>query len=232
MSYRCFHRMSYSFYHYNHLGLFRCEHCGYRSHEPDFLGSGVDFAARRLLINGVPVEVTYNTTFNMFNTVAAAAVCCSASGMSLEQFARGAKSFHVAKERLDSFAFDGRKTVLMMTKQNAASLDQSISYVLEQEGEKTVVLYINNVLYLEYKDISWLYDVASWGEAAPESPRFSTCWPGWKARQTAFWRSTANRSASCPSENASSSGAIASALCFRVTTSCRSTRRWKMWRCR
>ena len=157
---RCFHRMSYSFYHYNHLGLFRCEHCGYRSHEPDFLGSGVDFAARRLLINGVPVEVTYNTTFNMFNTVAAAAVCCSASGMSLEQFARGAKSFDVAKERLDSFAFDGRKTVLMMTKQNAASLDQSISYVLEQEGEKTVVLYINNVLYLEYKDISWLYDVA------------------------------------------------------------------------
>jgi len=31
---------------------------------------------------------------------------------------------------------------------------------LEQEGEKTVVLFINNVLYLEYKDISWLYDVA------------------------------------------------------------------------
>ena len=31
-----------------------------------------------------------------------------------------------------------------------------------------------------------------------------------------------------PSENASSSGAIASALCSRATTSCRSTRRWKM----
>ena len=47
-----------------------------------------------------------------------------------------------------------------MTKQNAASLDQSISFVLEQEGDKTVVLFINNVLYLDYKDISWLYDVA------------------------------------------------------------------------
>lgn len=49
---------------------------------------------------------------------------------------------------------------LMMTKQNAASLDQSISFVLEQTGEKTILLFVNNVLYLDYKDISWLYDVA------------------------------------------------------------------------
>ena len=156
----CFHKMEYDFYHYNHLGQFHCSNCDYKSHEPDFFGTDVDFANQSITINGKPVEVTYNTTFNMFNTVAAAAVCCSASGMTMEQFAKGAKTFHVAKERLDSFAFDGRKTVLMMTKQNAASLDQSISYVLEQEGEKTVVIYINNVLYLDYKDISWLYDVA------------------------------------------------------------------------
>ena len=53
----------------------------------------------------------------------------------------------------------GRKAVLMLTKQNPTSLDQSISYTLEQPGEKTVVLHVNNVLYTEKKDISWLYDV-------------------------------------------------------------------------
>ena len=53
-----------------------------------------------------------------------------------------------------------KRPVLMMTKQNAASLDQSISYVLEQPGEKSIALYINNVIYMEYKDVSWLYDVA------------------------------------------------------------------------
>lgn len=92
--------------------------------------------------------------------MAAAAVCCTASGISVEQFAAGCADFHVAKERLDDFKFDGRRTVLMMTKQNAASLDQSISYVLEQPGEKSIALYINNVIYMEYKDVSWLYDVA------------------------------------------------------------------------
>lgn len=157
---RCFHPMNYEFYHYNHLGKFHCSHCEYGSHTPDFLGTNADFAGKCITINGTPVHVTYNTTFNFFNTVAAAAVCCTASGMSLEQFAAGCADFHVAKERLDDFKFDGRRVVLMMTKQNAASLDQSISYVLEQPGEKSVALYINNIIYMEYKDISWLYDVA------------------------------------------------------------------------
>ncbi len=157
---KCFHKMEYDFYHYNHLGKFHCSNCDYQSHTPDFFGTEVDFENRCITINDQKVEVTYNTTFNMFNTVAAAAVCCAASGMTLEQFAKGAKDFEVAKERLDSMTFDDRKVVLMMTKQNAASLDQSISYVMEQPGEKTIVIYINNVLYLEYKDISWLYDVA------------------------------------------------------------------------
>ncbi len=157
---KCFHKMEYDFYHYNHLGSFHCSNCDYKSHEPDFFGTAVDFETPSITVNGTKVPVTYNTTFNMYNTVAAAAVCNTASGMSMEDFAKGAKTFHVAKERLDTFQFDGRKTVCMLTKQNAASLDQSLSYVLEQPGEKTVAIYINNVLYLDYKDISWLYDVA------------------------------------------------------------------------
>lgn len=155
----CFHKMEYDFYHYNHLGQFACTNCDYRSHTPDFVGSDVDFEAQTLLVNGEKLSVTYNTTFNMFNTVAAAALAVSA-GISMEEFSRGVSTFGGAKGRLDTFDFEGRKVTLMMTKQNAASLDQSISFVLEQSGEKSVVLFINNVLYLDYKDISWLYDVA------------------------------------------------------------------------
>lgn len=156
---KCFHPMQYEFYHYNHLGTFSCTHCDYQSHKPDFIGSDVNFEERTLKINGEMLQVTYNTTFNMFNTVAAAALAVSA-GVSMEEFKRGVATFKGAKGRLDTFDFEGRKVTLMMTKQNAASLDQSISFVLEQAGQKSVVLFINNVLYLDYKDISWLYDVA------------------------------------------------------------------------
>ena len=155
----CFHKMDYAYYHYNHLGKFRCTNCDYATPEADFLGTDVDVANQRITINGTAVDVNYATTFNMFNTVAAAAACC-ACGMTVADFGKGASTFQVLKDRQDSFSFDGRKTVLMMTKQNAASLDQSIAFVLDQPGDKTVVIYINNVLYLDYKDISWLYDVA------------------------------------------------------------------------
>lgn len=155
----CFHSMEYDYFHYNHLGQFHCTFCDYASHVPDYIGTEVDFTHQTLQVNGQTMEVSYNTTFNMFNTVAAAALC-ERAGLPLSKFAAHIKSFQGAKGRLDSFTFEGRNVVLMMTKQNAASLDQSISYVLEQPGEKSVVLFINNVLYLDYKDISWLYDVA------------------------------------------------------------------------
>lgn len=48
----------------------------------------------------------------------------------------------------------------MLTKQNPVSLDQNIAYVLTKESPKTVALYVNNVIYTDDKDISWLYDVA------------------------------------------------------------------------
>lgn len=156
---KCYHKMEYSFFHYNHLGEFHCTNCDYASANPDYFGSEVDFENCTVKINGTKIDVPFDTTFNMFNTVAAAAALLTA-GLTIEEFASAVGSFAGAKGRLESFDFDGRKTVLMMTKQNAASLDQSISFVLEQEGDKTVVLFINNVLYLDYKDISWLYDVA------------------------------------------------------------------------
>ena len=53
-----------------------------------------------------------------------------------------------------------RTNILMITKQNPVSLDQNIAYVLTKESPKTVALYVNNVIYTDDKDISWLYDVA------------------------------------------------------------------------
>ena len=154
----CFHKLRYHFYHYNHIGDFYCESCGYRTPPIDFLADGVDFEAGTFFINKTPASVSYKTTFHVVNTTAAAAACVTA-GLTLQEAVAGAATFEVSKIRYDEMELCGRRAVLMLTKQNAASLDQSISYALEQPEEKTVVLFVNNVLYTEKKDISWLYDV-------------------------------------------------------------------------
>ena len=156
---RCFARMEYDFFHYNHIGSFHCPSCGYHTPTPDYLADHVDFDTGSFTINGEPAHVSYPTAFHFMNTTAAAAVCCT-SGLALPDVIRAAGTFEVSRERYDEFDVDGRKAVLMLTKQNPVSLDQNIAYVLTMPGPKTVALYVNNVLYTDNKDISWLYDVA------------------------------------------------------------------------
>lgn len=155
----CFHHLHYNFYHYNHLGDYVCENCNYKMKQADYYASEVDFSKGSFCVNGVALKTKYTTLFNMMNTTAAIATCVQA-GLTLETACEMASRFEVSKERYDEFDFNGRKTVLMLTKQNSVSLDQSISFALLQPEQKTVLLYVNNVIYTENKDISWLYDVS------------------------------------------------------------------------
>ena len=136
-----------------------CPTCGYHTPEPDYLADQVDFESGDFTVNGLPAHVNYPTPFHFMNTTAAVAVCCTA-GLPLDKALAAAGTFEVSRERYDEFNVDGRKAVLMLTKQNPVSLDQNIAYVLTKESPKTVALYVNNVIYTDDKDISWLYDVA------------------------------------------------------------------------
>lgn len=158
---RCFHALEYDYYHYNHLGKFRCPNCGFATPAADFVGSDAHLSDGSLLIDGTRVTTGFTAPYNIFNALGAAAVCCASGALTLDQFASGVSDFDVAKTRIDSFEFDDRPVTLLMTKLNATSLDQSISFAIGRpDAEKTAVLYVNNALYTGLKDISWLYDVA------------------------------------------------------------------------
>ncbi len=154
----CFHKLRYDYYHFNHIGAFHCDHCGYCAGEPEYLATEVDFQTGNFRINGVEANVGFHSIFHIMNSIGVAAVCAEV-GVPIAQIAQSLGTFQVSRERYDEMTFDGRRYVLVLTKQNAASLDQSISYVISQPGEKTILLYVSNVLYTGKKDISWLYDV-------------------------------------------------------------------------
>ena len=155
----CFSELTYEYFHYNHIGQFRCKGCGNHTPPADFICDNIDFNDGSFTINKFPAKVSYNTIFHFSNATAAVALTTTC-GVLFEDAALSLSTFKVSKERYNEFTVDGRKTVLMLTKQNPVSLDQSISFVINRESEKTVVLYVNNVIYLENKDISWLYDVS------------------------------------------------------------------------
>lgn len=50
--------------------------------------------------------------------------------------------------------------MLLSKNQNPISFDQSISCVLDEEGEKSVIIYVNNINHTNFKDTTWLYDIS------------------------------------------------------------------------
>ena len=156
---RCFGRMTYTYYHYNHIGGFQCSKCGYANPQWAYAAENVDFVSGDFTVNGCRVHTDYKDVFNILNTTAAIAACTEL-GLPLEGCCQAASSFVALKQRYDEFQVGGRRAVMILSKnQNPVSFDQSITHVLEREGEKTVVVFINNINHTGHKDTTWPYDI-------------------------------------------------------------------------
>ena len=158
---RCMHNLSYNYYHYNHVGSFRCENCGFETPKADFVGHDFDFEGGKFLINGKETKITFDATYFMFNTVAAAAVCSGAAGIELEKVLSAAETFDIGvTKRYEELSVLGRKCQLILTKQNPASIDQSVEFVADKEGPRTLIIISNNMFHTERRDVLFMYDVA------------------------------------------------------------------------
>jgi hypothetical protein len=121
----------------------------------------MDFSEPSLAVNGKRVKLGFDATYFMFNTVAASAICCTASGMELEKVLSFAESFDIGvTKRYEELTVLGRKCQLILTKQNPASVDQSVDFVSEKEGPRTLIMISNNMFHTEHKDVLFMYDVA------------------------------------------------------------------------
>lgn len=158
---KCMHNLSYNYYHYNHVGDFYCENCGFKSPTADYIGTDMNFEEASLAINGERVKLTFDATYFMFNCVAAASICQRAAGLPLEKILRAMENFDIGvTKRYEELTVLGRKCELILTKQNPASVDQSVDFVSKKEGPRTLIIISNNMFHTEHKDVIFMYDVA------------------------------------------------------------------------
>lgn len=158
---KCLHPLTYDYYHYNHVGKFRCERCGFRTPTADYIGTDLDFVRSYMKINGQIARLTFDATYFMFNTVTAVAVCCEAAGISLGKAIRAAETFNIGMtKRYEQSSYRGRSIQFILTKQNPASVDQSVRFVAEKKGPRTAVIIAGNMFHTENKDVLYMYDVA------------------------------------------------------------------------
>jgi len=156
----CKNKLDYEFFHYGHLGKYKCKVCEFERGMPDFEANDINLKRNFITINDSIIHLNKNIFFAVYYTLAAYTLC-KTIGIKEEVLKNALNIDVMESKRMKSLSIDGRNILMLESKnENALSYLQSLNYIKEQDGLKTVILGFDNVSR-RYKenDLSWLYDV-------------------------------------------------------------------------
>lgn len=157
----CHAPMDYTTYHYNHIGHYGCEVCGYKRQDTEFTVTKANLDEGYLVINGKHrIELALKSLYNVYN-ILAAFTACSLVGIDGEKISNTINNYVLKNGRVTTFKLGARKGVLLTSKhENSISYDQSLKLAADDK-EGSDVLVIVDAISRKYftSDTSWLYDI-------------------------------------------------------------------------
>lgn len=157
----CHAPMDYTTYHYNHIGHYNCEVCGYKRQDTVFTVTTVNLDDGYLVINGeYKIELALKSLYNVYN-ILAAFTACSLVGVECEKIARTINNYVLKNGRVTTFKLGKRQGVLLTSKhENSISYDQSLKLAADDKEGCEVVVIVDAISRKYFtSDTSWLYDI-------------------------------------------------------------------------
>lgn len=157
---KCHKKLEYEFYHYGHIGHYSCPTCDFKRDKVDYEVTDVDFKKHSIKINGNNIYLNKDVLYAVYYTVAAYALC-KLIGLSDEDLKNAINGDKLVSKRGKVYTLDGRNLTMLETKnENNLSYYQSIRFIKNQVGKKTIILGFDNVSRrYQFNDLSWLWDV-------------------------------------------------------------------------
>ncbi len=157
----CHKPITYSTYHYNHIGHFACTACDYKRNDTRFTVTAADLDEGYVVINGEhKIDLALKSLYNIYNILAAYSVA-SLMGISGEKIAATINNYTLKNGRVMTFALGRRKGTFLVAKhENSISYDLSLK-VAASDNDGCDVLIIVDAVSRKYftSDVSWLYDI-------------------------------------------------------------------------
>ena len=157
---KCHQKLEYSYYHYGHLGDYKCPRCDFYRGTPDFLATNINLEKQTIMINNEKINLNKNALYTAYATTVAYALAKTLN-IRDDKILYALNTDVLTSKRGKTLYIDSRPIMMLETKnENNLSYYQSCEYIKEQKGLKTVILGFENVSR-RYKenDLSWLYDV-------------------------------------------------------------------------
>ena len=159
----CKKPMTYEYYHYNHIGKFRCTECGFERHDTDHtLTSTKEEAGKAsITIDGkYEIPVFFTGIYHCYNILAAFTAAVT-SGIDPQKAAEALGGYILKSGRISDFTLgklDGR--LLLSKHENSVSYDRSIDVVVSDKRKKSVMFIVDAISRKYYtSDSSWLWDI-------------------------------------------------------------------------
>lgn len=157
----CKGKMEYEFFHYAHLGGFKCTECGYKKHNTDYTVDKLDFENHIMSVNGSEIQLAFASRYNVYNICSAFAIC-SMLGVPADKITKTLNDFIMKNGRVMRFKAGENKGLLITSKhENSTSYNQSLEYVSSVKEPSTLVIIIDAVSRKYYTtEISWIWDIS------------------------------------------------------------------------
>lgn len=157
---KCHSKLKYTYYHYGHLGSYKCPRGDFGRDLIDYEAKDVNLSKKRFKIKKDTININKDILYEVYSTTAAFALC-SEIGVSKEQILYALNEGDIHSKRGKVYSLNNRSVNILESKnENALSYYQSLKYITSRKGNKTVILGFDNVSRrYEYNDLSWLWDV-------------------------------------------------------------------------
>lgn len=155
----CHEKLFYKFYHYGHLGSYSCPNGDFKNNI-DIKAEKVDLEKQEMVINDNIIHLNKDVFFAVYYTLAAYSLC-KVIGLEEVKIIHALNDEILESKRLKSLKYHNREVDMLESKnENNLSYLQSLNYINNYKGKKTIILGFDNVSRrYKYNDISWLYDV-------------------------------------------------------------------------
>jgi len=156
----CNTKLKYTYYHTGHIGKYKCTKCDFAREKVNFEARDVDLKKQFFTINDSIYHINKDVFFAVYYTLAAFTLC-KTIGIDENIIKRYLNEDVLPSKRMKEMFIDNRPVFMLESKnENNLSYYESLHYIKEVKGKKTVVLGFDNVSRrYNLNDLSWLYDV-------------------------------------------------------------------------
>lgn len=157
----CGKPMVYDYYHFNHIGKYRCTACDFARHDTDCAVTDIDLENSSITLCGEDkIPLAFRSIYNIYNILATYTVCREL-GVEGAQIAAVTGNYILKNGRYIEFTLGSHEGTFLISKhENSVSYDMSFRYAVSQDKPCSVVVIVDAVSRKYFtSETSWLWDI-------------------------------------------------------------------------